>query len=123
MRAPARSGLRQAADQQSAGNPAHSKRVRIQTQGSATLECGRLLPLSLAPACWCDSPPQPRRGISIDVVRYMLSRTPAIVLRQYYLMRGNLSRLLSIVVWVTIDIVLWGFITRYLNTVSSSGFN
>ena len=53
----------------------------------------------------------------------MLSRTAAIVLRQYYLMRGNLSRLLSIVVWVTIDIVLWGFITRYLNTVSSSGFN
>jgi ABC-2 type transport system permease protein len=38
-------------------------------------------------------------------------------------MRGNLSRLLSPVVWVTIDIVLWGFITKYLNTVTSSGFN
>ena len=53
----------------------------------------------------------------------MLSRTAAIVLRQYYLMRGNLSRVMSVVVWVTIDIVLWGFITKYLNTVTSSGFN
>jgi ABC-2 type transport system permease protein len=47
----------------------------------------------------------------------------AIVLRQYYLMRGNASRVLSPVVWVTIDMVLWGFITRYLNSVTSSGFN
>jgi ABC-2 type transport system permease protein len=52
-----------------------------------------------------------------------VSRTAAIVLRQYYLMRGNLSRVLSPFVWVTIDIVLWGFITKYLNTVTSSGFN
>jgi ABC-2 type transport system permease protein len=54
---------------------------------------------------------------------YILNRTAAIVLRQYYLMRGNPSRVLSVVVWVTIDIVLWGFITKYLNTVTSSGFN
>ena len=52
-----------------------------------------------------------------------MSRTAAIVLRQYYLMRGTPSRVLSLVVWVTIDIVLWGFITKYLNTVASSGFN
>ena len=52
-----------------------------------------------------------------------MSRTAAIVLRQYYLLRGNLSRALSPVVWVTIDIVLWGFITKYLNAVTSSGFN
>jgi ABC-2 type transport system permease protein len=52
-----------------------------------------------------------------------VNRTAALVLRQYYLMRGNLSRLLSPVVWVTIDILLWGFITKYLNTVTSSGFN
>ena len=25
--------------------------------------------------------------------------------------------------WVAVDIVLWGFITRYLNTVASAGFN
>ncbi len=52
-----------------------------------------------------------------------MSHTVAILLRQYYLMRGNLSRVLSPVVWVTIDIVLWGFITKYLNSVTSSGFN
>ncbi|PYV42011.1 MAG: ABC transporter permease [Acidobacteria bacterium] len=52
-----------------------------------------------------------------------VNRIAAIVLRQYYLMRGNLSRVLSPVVWVTIDILLWGFITKYLNTVTSAGFN
>ena len=25
--------------------------------------------------------------------------------------------------WVAVDIVLWGFITRYLNTIASPGFN
>jgi ABC-2 type transport system permease protein len=44
-----------------------------------------------------------------------------IVLRQFYLMRGSPVRLFPMVTWVAIDIVLWGFITRYLNTVSGSG--
>jgi ABC-2 type transport system permease protein len=44
-----------------------------------------------------------------------------IVLRQFYLMRGSPVRLFPMVTWVAIDIVLWGFITRYLNTVSDSG--
>jgi len=51
------------------------------------------------------------------------TRTGAIVLRQFYLMRGSLSRVLPLFVWAGIDIVLWGFITKYLNTVASSGFN
>ncbi len=50
-------------------------------------------------------------------------RAAAIVLRQYYLMRGSPARLLPLFAWVAIDIVLWGFITRYLNSVASSGFN
>jgi len=50
-------------------------------------------------------------------------RTSAIVLRQFYLMRGSLSRILPLFVWVAIDIVLWGFITRYLNAVAAAGFN
>jgi len=45
----------------------------------------------------------------------------AIVLRQWYLMRGSPTRILPIFAWVTIDIVLWGFITRYLNSFSNSG--
>lgn len=50
-------------------------------------------------------------------------RVAAILLRQYYLLRGSLSRIVPMFAWVAIDIVLWGFITRYLNSVSSSGFN
>ena len=38
-------------------------------------------------------------------------RALAIVLRQFYLVRGSLSRVLPLFVWVAIDIVLWGFIT------------
>jgi ABC-2 type transport system permease protein len=47
----------------------------------------------------------------------------AIVLRQYYLIRGSLSRVLPLLTWVGIDMVLWGFITKYLNSVSGSGIN
>jgi len=50
-------------------------------------------------------------------------RTAAIVLRQYYLLRGSPLRVLPIFAWVAIDIVLWGFITRYLNTIASPGFD
>ena len=46
-------------------------------------------------------------------------RVLAIVLRQFYLMRGSPARVLPLFAWVAIDIVLWGFITRYLNTVAT----
>ncbi len=51
------------------------------------------------------------------------TRVQAIVLRQFYLLRGSPARLIPLFAWVTIDIVLWGFITRYLNTFAHSGFN
>jgi ABC-2 type transport system permease protein len=51
------------------------------------------------------------------------NRTIAVALRQFYLMRGSLTRLLPLFVWVAVDIVLWGFITRYLSSITSSGFN
>ena len=38
-------------------------------------------------------------------------RTGAIVLRQFYLMRGSPARIVPLFAWVAIDIVLWGFIT------------
>jgi ABC-2 type transport system permease protein len=50
-------------------------------------------------------------------------RIAAVVLRQFYLMKGSLSRMLPLFAWVAIDMVLWGFITRYLNSVSASGIN
>lgn len=51
------------------------------------------------------------------------SRTFAIVLRQLYLIRGSFSRVFPLFVWIAVDMVLWGFLTKYLNTVVSSGFN
>jgi ABC-2 type transport system permease protein len=50
-------------------------------------------------------------------------RTAAIVLRQFYLLRGSPVRILPMFAWVAVDIVLWGFITRYLNSVAEAGFN
>jgi ABC-2 type transport system permease protein len=50
-------------------------------------------------------------------------RAAAIVLRQFYLLRGSPARILPMFAWVAIDVVLWGFITKYLNTVASAGFN
>jgi hypothetical protein len=50
-------------------------------------------------------------------------RTFAVVLRQYYLIRGSLSRVIPLFAWVVVDIVLWGFLTRYLNSVASSPFD
>ena len=52
-----------------------------------------------------------------------VTRAAAVVLRQFYLIRGSLSRVLPLFVWVAIDVVLWGFITRYLNTVATPGYD
>ncbi|RJP44129.1 ABC transporter permease [Candidatus Parcubacteria bacterium] len=47
----------------------------------------------------------------------------AIVLRQLFLLRKNLTRFINIFVWSTLDVVVWGFITRYLNRVGEADFN
>jgi ABC-2 type transport system permease protein len=51
------------------------------------------------------------------------TRVGAVVVRQLYLYRGSPQRVLPMFAWVGIDILLWGFMTRYLNQVSKSGFN
>jgi ABC-2 type transport system permease protein len=51
------------------------------------------------------------------------SRVAAIVLRILYLYRGSPQRAFPIFIWVAVDILLWGFLTRYLNTVSQGSFN
>src|SRR3954466_14185464 len=51
------------------------------------------------------------------------SRTAAIVLRQLYLIRGSISRVLPLFIWVGIDMVLWGFITKFLNSITASPYN
>ncbi|MBI5444248.1 MAG: ABC transporter permease [Deltaproteobacteria bacterium] len=50
-------------------------------------------------------------------------RAGAIALRQFYLVRGSFSRQFPLFVWVAVDMVLWGFITRYLNAVAAAGFD
>lgn len=50
-------------------------------------------------------------------------RILAIVLRQLYLVRGSFSRLFPLFAWVAVDMVLWGFITKYLNSVSAPGID
>jgi len=50
-------------------------------------------------------------------------RVYAVLLRILYLMRGSVTRLVSPIVWPVLDIVLWGFISRYISQVSQPGFN
>jgi ABC-2 type transport system permease protein len=50
-------------------------------------------------------------------------RTFAIVLRQFYLIRGSFARFLPLFVWVAIDMLLWGFLSRYLNSIAGAGMN
>lgn len=52
-----------------------------------------------------------------------LSRSAAVVLRQWYLLRGSVSRVVPLFAWVAIDILLWGFLTRYLNAVTASALD
>jgi len=47
----------------------------------------------------------------------------AILLRQWYLLRGSPVRALPMFAWVGIDMVLWGFISRFLNSVSAAEIN
>lgn len=51
------------------------------------------------------------------------TRTYAIFLRQFYLVRGSVARFLPLFVWVTVDMTLWGFMSRYLNRIASPGYN
>lgn len=43
-----------------------------------------------------------------------LTRVYAIFLRQMYLLRDNPTRLFQLFVWVVVDLIIWGFITKYL---------
>jgi ABC-2 type transport system permease protein len=51
-----------------------------------------------------------------------ISRLAAIALRQFYLYRGSFARAVPLFAWVTIDMVLWGFMTKYLNGITQSKF-
>lgn len=52
-----------------------------------------------------------------------LLRIYAIFVRQIFLIRHNPIRFINLFLWVGIDIVLWGFITKYLDSLGSSKFS
>ena len=45
-------------------------------------------------------------------------RMSAVVIRQLYLMRGSIARVMPLFIWAGIDMLLWGFLSRYLNQVA-----
>ncbi|MCE5229817.1 ABC transporter permease [bacterium] len=51
------------------------------------------------------------------------SRMLAVTLRQVYLIRGSFPRVLPLFIWVAVDMVLWGFLTRFLNSIANAGVN
>ena len=52
-----------------------------------------------------------------------LQRSAAIVVRQFYLMRGSVARFVPLFAWVGVDMVLWGFMSRYLNAITGARAN
>lgn len=48
-------------------------------------------------------------------------RVWAIVLRQLYLLRESPARVIPLFAWAALDIVLWGFLTRYLDQIGAGG--
>jgi ABC-2 type transport system permease protein len=47
----------------------------------------------------------------------------AITYRYFLLLRDNFTRSFQILVWALLDIVLWGFITKYLDSIGNPGFS
>jgi ABC-2 type transport system permease protein len=52
-----------------------------------------------------------------------LRRIYAIFVRQLFLYKSNPTRLVSIFLWLIIDVVLWGFISKYLGSLGSDTFS
>jgi ABC-2 type transport system permease protein len=46
-----------------------------------------------------------------------------VALRQYYLYKGNPARVVPLFAWVAVDMLMWGFMTRYLNSMTTTGYD
>jgi ABC-2 type transport system permease protein len=51
------------------------------------------------------------------------SRVSAIFIRQFFLIKSNPTRLVTVFVWLIVGIVQWGFISKYLASFGQSTFN
>ncbi|MGD0229594.1 MAG: ABC transporter permease [Syntrophorhabdales bacterium] len=52
-----------------------------------------------------------------------ISRTLAIFVRQIFLLKSNPTRLVGVFMWLIIDIIQWGFISRYLGSLGRDTFS
>ena len=52
-----------------------------------------------------------------------ISRIPAIFVRQLFLFKSNPTRLVSIFLWLVIDMIQWGFISKYLGSLGQATFS
>ncbi len=52
-----------------------------------------------------------------------LSRVFAVFVRQLFLFKSNPTRLVSIFLWLIVDVILWGFISRYLGSLGQATFS
>jgi ABC-2 type transport system permease protein len=51
-----------------------------------------------------------------------LTRIASIPLRQFYLYRGSAARVVPLFAWVTIDMVLWGFMSKFLGSLAHTSY-
>ena len=51
------------------------------------------------------------------------SRIYAVFIRQLFLLKSNPTRLVSMFLWIIMDVILWGFITKYLGTFGGATFS
>jgi len=51
-----------------------------------------------------------------------LTRISAILLRQFYLTKDNPTRAVQIFLWPLLDIILWGFISKYVGEIGGEAF-
>lgn len=51
------------------------------------------------------------------------SRIAAIFVRQLFLLKSNPTRLAGVFLWLIIDVVQWGFISKYLGSMGQATFN
>ncbi len=56
-------------------------------------------------------------------MKRFLQNAGAVALRQYYLTTSSPARIVPIFLWVLIEVLIWGFVARYLDQITAQGFD
>src|SRR4029077_13956071 len=74
----------------------------------------------------CRARPAAERGRSMSVsdtgLEFSFNRVGAMVLRYWYLLRSSWPRVLDLIYWPAVQMLMWGFLQRYVSQ-NSSFFN